>query len=149
MPNSEPIHHSSFISTGFSAYMGMGPVLGRASSTPPLPIPNFCTPKNGYFTSSEGVAAFVKGYNQGVFNPGLRGSGKIVRIRIRILSEKILRIRIRNGSDQFQKNSMGSHKIQIFSRADIAIASKLQYFGSLCGYKRNLPQNNQKFANFL
>ena len=62
--------------------------------------------------------------------PGLRGSGKIVRIRIWILFEKFLRIRIRirNGSDQFQKIVMGSHKIQIFSKADVAIASKLLYF---------------------
>ena len=44
---------------------------------------------------------------------------------------------------------MGSHKIQIFSRADIAIASKLQYFGNLFGYKRNLPQNNQKIYKFF
>ena len=74
----------------------------------------------------------------------MRGSGKIVRIRIRILFEKFLRIRIRNGSDQFQKIVMGSHKIQIFSRTDIAIASKLLYFGNLFGYKWNLAQNNNK-----
>ena len=79
---------------------------------------------------------------------GLRGSGKIVRIRIRILFEKFLRIRIRNGSDQFQKNGMGSHKIQIFSRADIAIASKLQYFLNLFGYKKCL-QTPKKYKVFV
>ena len=44
---------------------------------------------------------------------------------------------------------MGSHKIQTFSRADIAIASKLLYVGSLFDYKRNLPQKNQKNYNFF
>ena len=44
---------------------------------------------------------------------------------------------------------MGSHKIQIFSRVDIAIASKLQYFGDLFGYKRNLPQNNKILQFFV
>ena len=53
------------------------------------------------------------------------------------------------GSDQFQKEFMGSHKIQIYSRVDVAIASKLQYFGNLLGYKRNLPHNNQKNYKFL
>ena len=80
---------------------------------------------------------------------GLRGSGKIVRIRIRILLVKFLLFRIRNGSDQFQNIVMGSHKIQIFSRTDIAIAPKLLYFGNLTGYKRNLPPNNQNNYNFF
>ena len=43
---------------------------------------------------------------------------------------------------------MGSHKIQIFSRTNLAIATKLPYFGNSYGYKRNLPQNNQKNQNF-
>ena len=44
---------------------------------------------------------------------------------------------------------MGSHKIQTFSRIDIAIASKLLYLGKSFGYKRNMPENDQKFTNFL
>ena len=39
---------------------------------------------------------------------------------------------------------MGSHKIQIFSRTNLPMATKLPYFGNSYGYKRNLPQNNQK-----
>ena len=78
---------------------------------------------------------------------GLRGSGKIVRIRI--LFEKSLRIRIRNGSGQFQKIDMKSHEIHIFSWTDIAIPSKLLYFGNLLVYKRNLPQKSQNICNFF
>ena len=52
-------------------------------------------------------------------------------------------------SDQFQKNFMGSQEIQIFLSTDIAIASKLLYFGNLCGYKRNLTQNYQKIHFFV
>ena len=74
---------------------------------------------------------------------GLRGSGKIVRIRI--LFEIFLRIRIRNGSDQFQKIVVESHKIQILPATEIAISSKSLYFGNLFGYKRNLTQNYQIF----
>ena len=44
---------------------------------------------------------------------------------------------------------MVSHKIQIFSRTDIAIASKLLYFGYSFDYKRNLPRNNQKIYKFF
>ena len=73
----------------------------------------------------------------------LRGSGKIVRIRI--LFENFSG----SGSDQFQKIVMGSHKIQIFSRTNLAIATKLPYFWHSYGYKRNLPQNNQKIFNFF
>ena len=44
---------------------------------------------------------------------------------------------------------MGSYKIQIFSRTNLAIATKLPYFGNSYGYKRNLPQNNQKNFKFF
>ena len=44
---------------------------------------------------------------------------------------------------------MWTHKIQIFSRADIAIASKLLYFGNLFGYKWNLAQTIKKCTTFF
>ena len=84
-----------------------------------LPCQNFVQS-----TSSEGVAAFVKGYNQGCADPGKSygsGSGYLLKKSY--------------GSDQFPKNVMGSHKIHTFSRTDIAIASILLYFGNLLGYK--------------
>ena len=56
-------------------------------------------------------------------------------------------VRIRDGSKQFQK-VIGSHKIQNFSRTDIAIVPKLRYFGNLFCYKRNLSQNNNKITFF-
>ena len=49
----------------------------------------------------------------------------------------------------FQKIIVESHKIQIISMTDIAIASKLSYFGNLFGYKRNLTQKYQKTTNYM
>ena len=43
---------------------------------------------------------------------------------------------------------MESHKIQICSRTDIAMGSKLLFFGNLYGYKRNLTQNYQNLYKF-
>ena len=47
------------------------------------------------------------------------------------------------------KNVMGPHKIQIFSRTDIAIAFKLLNFGNLFGCKINSPKSNQIFFDFF
>ena len=90
------------------------------------PSHNICALAVYNHTSSEGVAAIVKGYNQGCVDPGKSyGSGSFSKIF--------------SGSDQSQKLVMKYHKIQIFSMPDIAIVSKLLYFGNLFGYKRDLP----------
>ena len=65
---------------------------------------------------NQGCADPVKSYRSGSFSKNSYGSG----------------------SDQFLKIVMRSNKIQIFSRTDIAIASKLLNLGNLFGYKRNV-----------
>ena len=61
----------------------------------------------------------------------------------------ILLIRIRNGSDQFQKIAVRPRNIQIFLKLGSAMVTQLNYFSNICHRKQNLSKTQSKIRNFF